>query len=416
MKKKLWLYRGIIIGLVVIFPIVVYVMISQRVSIEDEPIAEGGWVFADNFNELSISSQQLITNTRFIEEDVMNRLLIDDLEMMSDMDEADGTDEVNEVSQLNEVDSAIEINNLDEISEINAIDTFNKVNQINEINEVNNATLALLRSQRYGYFSSGLEGVFWQNFTGGLPSEYIKYFQLSESEILTELIQEMSGFIDPVTGEEIDFIHMMAVIDAYRSDFQTDEESADYEEDYYDYLLSWGGDLETFKVDLLDYVEANKITDYEAMYDYAYETIGSRVESYFSQEDFLADIDGVNIADLMAQENLLLADALELYYTSNYVNNRYAMFIDSFGGEEAFVERVHLFINYQGDELEDEALAEFIEDFNGFKSLMMRYSGKSRGETTAVENKALEEAFIDLIVNGVVEWPTVTPFTEIKGE
>lgn len=71
--------------------------------------------------------------------------------------------------------------------------------------------------------------------------------------------------IDPVTKSKIDLIHMIAVIDINYTDVQVE----DYKEVYYDYLLSWGGDLETLRINMSKHFEKNDAENYDDYYDYA---------------------------------------------------------------------------------------------------------------------------------------------------
>ncbi len=76
---------------------------------------------------------------------------------------------------------------------------------------------------------------------------------------------------------------MIAVIDLNYSNANTDN----YKEEFFDCLLSWGGDLETFLIDMDKDAKKENYNSYDEYYDYAINTLGVSKETYFSESDFL---------------------------------------------------------------------------------------------------------------------------------
>lgn len=262
--------------------------------------------------------------------------------------------------------------------------------------KINNATMALLRRNRYGHYTSGGSVFLWLQFAGGIQSECGVNMAKAEAA-LEEALKDTDShqtLIDPVNHSAIDLIHMIAVVDVNYTDVDTDE----FREVYYDYLLSWGGDLETLRINLSDYFADDDVEDFEAYYQYAIETLGSDVRSYFSKEDMLADVDGVNLADLMRQD-LLLSEALMQYYTGPAVANRNQLFVNHYGGQGAFEKEVFAFMfNGVGSRFEqDEEFQRFMEGFKGLKSMMFQTFSDRPVLDNQLCTNALSNAFIDKI-------------------
>lgn len=262
---------------------------------------------------------------------------------------------------------------------------------IASISKLNQASLAVIRKDRYGHEMSGLDKLFWEGFLGKLPVQYI-----NNREEPIPAIEGLEEFIEPAQGADIDFVHMIAVIDAYYSDLETSDE----QERYYDYLCSWGGDLLTFTMDMVSYSDLNQVVEESELVQYAMETLGTEAVSSFSESDFLADIDGVNIAKLMIENKLLLSQGLRMYYRTDLVNNRMTLFVDGFGGEEAFIDTVNCFYHDQVEQkyATDEDFIDFFEKFQTMKKLIISVSGDGKREATELEKKVTMEVFIKKVL------------------
>lgn len=265
---------------------------------------------------------------------------------------------------------------------------------------INNGVMAFVRSQRYGYRSTGINRLIWNNCCGSLYEEtdiVLSRFEDEEKELIA-LVDGMELIYDSVEAIHMDFPHMVTVIDlAYTKTMETQ-----YEEIYYDYLFSWGGDLETFIWDIQQYSNSSGIDDEDTLTLYARHLLASEEVSHFSLEDYYADIDGVNVANRMIEEELLLSEALEVYYSSSMCLERHDLFIDSFGGVDGFNEAVRAFMLYEIPlEMEDdEGYIEMLDNLSRAKDMMNRYL-QDDGEDIRDELKEIgTEVFIWKVLSG----------------
>jgi len=269
--------------------------------------------------------------------------------------------------------------------------------KLSSTKDVNNATMALLRRKKYGHYTSGASVFLWLQYAGGIESETGVSMSKAEETLkdVLKVTEDDLVFTDPVTKSKVDLIHMIAVIDINYTDVQIE----DYKEVYYDYLLSWGGDLETLRINMSKHFEKNDAENYDDYYAYAIKTLGSNIRSYFSKEDMLADVDGVNLFELMSNKDILLSEAMENYYTGSGVLNRNQLFVDHFGGQEAFEREVTSFMfNGRGSRFQnDNDFLSFMESFEDLKGMM--YNAYSDGPVIENEHAttALSTAFIDKI-------------------
>jgi hypothetical protein len=103
--------------------------------------------------------------------------------------------------------------------------------------------MAFIRKDRYGYEQTGLSGSVWGQFAGTL----------------------MKDCGVDITDAAIDFVHMVAVIDIE----YTQVSELPYRDTCYDVLMIWGGDLETFMIDVDQYAQTNPEADPKALEAYA---------------------------------------------------------------------------------------------------------------------------------------------------
>lgn len=265
--------------------------------------------------------------------------------------------------------------------------------QIESLMDVNQEVMAIIRGQRYGSLTEGIGSYVWESFAGPLSDTYKNLFEIDD-EILSWL-NGIGGFYTPISQDEVDFIHMIAVIDIYLSETGNDP----IIEPYYDYLMSWGGDLETFGYDMRAYAESLDTYDLEVLEAYAEETMGSDQPSYFSKADWLADIDGVNIANYMLTQEKLLSEAIYEYYHTGLFLERYLLFVDSFGGEENFKLAVESFVYAETYETDDEDIVELFEDLSQLKELMHMFLFDKQEDLTDSERRIL----VDVMINKVLE-------------
>jgi len=268
----------------------------------------------------------------------------------------------------------------------------------NDINIVNQGTMAFIRKDIYGYNVSGMSRFIWSRFAGTMDQEagiYRVDHKVAVSEI-SEIVENLNLFTNPINDYSIDFKHLVTVIDLEL----TDVSEVAYEDEYYDYLFSWAGDLETFFIDMGKYKYDNPNVNEADLYTYARKTIGSLEKSYFSREDLLADIDGVNIAKLMSDNDLLLSEAINNYYSDGIFTSRYTLFIESFGGEYLFREKVTslMYEEIEDRYIEDVEFKTYYENLIGLKQLMSLFMNRSNYQVTSEMKEAAIIAFIDIII------------------
>lgn len=127
--------------------------------------------------------------------------------------------------------------------------------------------------------------------------------------------------IDPISGDVIDFPHLSV---SCNSHYNHETQFVTYPIE----LASWGGDLQTLAVDIADRLLANDSISISTIEN----NINSKFlqESSFSTEDFLADIDAVNMSQL-TQESYFV-NSFESYYLNLGANKRFSIFLDYYNG------------------------------------------------------------------------------------
>ena len=127
--------------------------------------------------------------------------------------------------------------------------------------------------------------------------------------------------IDPISGNIIDFTHFAASCNVhYNRDCDIFHLPVE--------LSSWGGDLQTLSADLV--LESDSYSDEEFIKNVIKDIFLSN-EYSFSEEDFFADIDAVNMSSLL-KENYLMK-AIKLYYIDLEVKQRCTMFLEYYDGK-----------------------------------------------------------------------------------
>lgn len=287
---------------------------------------------------------------------------------------------------------------VDDLKEIETL--LQKTMNTSDTDKINHAVLAIIRKDRYGYESSSVNRFLWGRFAGTLEAECgISSSDLTDNgeyEQIVRTAESLGRFNDPVSGDEIDLVHMLAVVDIGI----TDVLAVEYQERYYDAIFTWAGDLETFIIEMDAFSKSGGGSGYAANFDYARSRIGSKNSKYFSTEDLLADMDGLNISAILNAESVLLSDAMESYYTRGGVGSRSATFIKNHGGKETFNETVNGVVNYKVEKKysDDEAYHDFLSGFNGFKSLMLRSVNSAEISLNRDMRNALTDAFIEVVV------------------
>lgn len=274
-----------------------------------------------------------------------------------------------------------------------AIGDFLATDNVETINQV---TMAMIRKDRYGYASKGLEKMIWARFAGTLESEvnvnpysegYVSKLKAFETKAAA-----LQTIDDAVSADAIDFIHMITVVDLYYSD----TEPTAIEDAYYDALFSWIGDLETFTVDIGNAL-ANGSQSQAAVITESViaEKLATTQKSYFGLEDYLADLDGVVISKIMRDQNLLLSEALQIYYQSGQSAQREFFFVDALGGIERLeaITKAFMLKVPESDLANDPVYKNLYANAMNLKSVMVMRITKN-ADLLLAQREQLVEAFL----------------------
>lgn len=276
--------------------------------------------------------------------------------------------------------------------------------ETDDIEVINNGSLGFVRSKKYGYRTDGMSRFIWDGYGGTIIGETGIDVGLNAGKVseILDMTDQMTYINDPFVGDPIDFPHMVAVIDVAYTNKDNEE---DYLEAYNDFLLTWGGDLETFLLNMNDYSDSSGKVDYDSMYVFASETLASEDQSYFSLEDYNADLDGVNIEALMREEGLLLSEAIERYYTTGMFMEREGLFVEAHGGQAAMEAAVRGFILGEVPESykEDAAFIEALDGVRSFNELMRNMVYEQNYDPTEATREAAADVFLEKVLqNGYV--------------
>lgn len=168
-------------------------------------------------------------------------------------------------------------------------------------NTATNLCMQYIRKDRY---NSGL----WNTLLGNIDSEFLTYLE-GKQNVPTF---ENEVLIDPNTGKEIDFVHMIAPLNAYlkNGDKVMYFVSTDY--------AGWAGDLITLLEEVTVYRTENNIEEKDKMQEYSNSLLGTNNPSTFSSSDVLADLDAVALYKDGTNNKITedLYTALYKYYVS----------------------------------------------------------------------------------------------------
>ena len=152
---------------------------------------------------------------------------------------------------------------------------------------------------------------YWNTLLGTIDSDFVDF--VSSKDGID--INDQSTIIDLDTYKDVDFVHLMAVLNCYYK--YGDNVSALISSDY----AGYGGDLLTFLEEMTNYRINNSITDRDTLVNYAISLIGTNRNSTFDSSDMYADLDAINIYKSSDIDLENISEALEKYYilaSSNY--------------------------------------------------------------------------------------------------
>lgn len=147
----------------------------------------------------------------------------------------------------------------------------------------------------------------WKLMVGNVDENFVSYVKSKDSSFN---ITTNDKLIDKKTGYEIDFIHMMATLNAYvKPNGMIDKSYA-----------GWAGDLMTLLEEVVKYRSTNNIIDTNEIQKYSNSLLGTTLKSSFGRSDALADLDAINLS-LYSNINSDLYQVLVDYYINNTGNN-----------------------------------------------------------------------------------------------
>jgi len=225
-------------------------------------------------------------------------------------------------------------------------------------------TLQYIRKDRY---SSGS----WQMLAGSIDNNFVTYVNNNKENTVS-----FSDIIDPVTGKTIDFVHAMASINVYK------KATWNMLQEY----ACWAGDLCTLAVQVNNYASSGQYT-LDELIEYSKKLLGSEEStSSFGLSDMLADVDAVNIKNIM-NDTISLEKAVYDYYVGSSIEvceNRYQYFKD-------YLENTL----YPGGEVQK------VEGNDKIYDVALSYTGAQRG---ALEGQTFAGALLGYDVYEKITW------------
>jgi len=210
-----------------------------------------------------------------------------------------------------------EENNKEEYKDFNSVIT--KLRLLEEISEKYNTEKssdknANLRAMQY-IRQKRYSGLAWSVIAGNLEKDFNQYVLDNQPENANlQSLQDIDKLIAPKTKEEIDFVHLIAVVNVILNSEFINSTNTD--------LASWGGDICQLAIQL----KQTGLTGNE-LQEKAGELFNNKTSS-FSCYDLLADIDAYNIINIYyLLGNNSVSETMEQYYTLGNSDLRNTMFI-----------------------------------------------------------------------------------------
>ena len=147
----------------------------------------------------------------------------------------------------------------------------------------------------------------WNVLLGDIDTGFINF--LSEKENVATFKNDV--LLDPITGKEIDFVHMIAPLNAYIENGDTVIQLIST------HYSGWAGDLITLLEEVTVYRTENNIQDKNVLQEYSNSLLGTNNPSTCPSSDILADLDAIalyNDSSNGIKSNLY--NALYKYYVS----------------------------------------------------------------------------------------------------
>ena len=199
-------------------------------------------------------------------------------------------------------------------------------NKQDRVNFANDAVMKYIIYNRF-YSSDTLKGIAWDVIAGPVDFGFMKYM---DNYTDFSFMQENNDFIDPYSSSEIDFVHMIATLNAH----SFNRPGMGLIDNKLNTYAGWAGDLVTLAGNAQANYNKNPNGDIS---QYTQDALNGKVSSTFSTSDLLADIDAFLINYRLA--NVPIYKAISEYYSSN-LSKRYNNFVEKgFGGSIATLEK-----------------------------------------------------------------------------
>lgn len=206
----------------------------------------------------------------------------------------------------------------------------------NEVEDsANDLCLQYIRRNKYNTST-------WQLTAGTINSDFVSYIENNDEDLSKYDFSKMQ-VIDEITGEDVDFVHLCATLNAITKNKSVTLELPSF--------AGWVGDLTTLMEQVVIYDDGK--TD-EELQEYANKLMASKdskLNSTFDINDALADLDAVNLYNNYLISDKSLYEAISEYYSnSKFVTNRKGYFADNFGGKDNIKTFVtNMFAGYVGN-------------------------------------------------------------------
>ncbi|KAB3534397.1 hypothetical protein F8154_09250 [Alkaliphilus pronyensis] len=184
---------------------------------------------------------------------------------------------------------------------------------------VNELVLHYIRRDRYNDSS-------WTGVAGKIDSGFIEYVNKEKGSLTTYFKTDIL-VPDPLTGYDIDFVHLTATLNAhiYKTGYSDVGLEAVIPEYHIDNLAGWAGDFQQLMRDVI--LKTNNSDEYTVLYEEARRQMGNidPKKSDFPMRDVLADADAVNICNKLGNKSL--SSVLSDYYLKGGSDTRYRDFV-----------------------------------------------------------------------------------------
>lgn len=242
----------------------------------------------------------------------------------------------------------------------------------NDISKSNKLVLQFFR-KKGGYggdwfgtsVSNDASNIQWNLVAGEIDDDFCNL-------VKSTLDQDIPEFKDPSTDCYYDFEHLAATLQSNMHVFiDTENEGLDL---FIDLYSGWMGDLTTFAKDIETGKPSNK-----SYQEYANERLFQPGTS-FSMEDYIADIDGINLArSLLSNTSMKITDAFYNYFMNaengeTYSSTRTALWI------------IRTYGNYSAFKEQSDYLNQDVVPVSTFRLLLNKSSTISKDAYTAAHN------------------------------